>query len=143
MNPVGNTRYTPLQISPDDIKRALRTFPAGSSGGPDGLTPQHLTDLLLGDEEGKLLNALTNLTNLMLAGKFDTEIISIIYGGRLIDLSKKGGGVRPMAVGYTHQEIGGQMCKYARIERTQQTPSTEASWSGSDRRCRSCNPHNA
>ena len=54
---------------------------------------QYITNLIAGDDEGRLLNALTDLTNLMLAGKFDTEINTIIYGGRLITLSKKDGGV--------------------------------------------------
>ena len=77
----GNFRYTPLQISPDDVRKSQRTFPLGSSGVPDGLTPQHLIDLLAGDSDSRLLNALTDLTNLMLA---DSEINTIIYGGRLI-----------------------------------------------------------
>ena len=46
----GDTRYTPLQINSYNIKRALRTFPSGSSRGADGLTPQHLVDLLAGDD---------------------------------------------------------------------------------------------
>ena len=41
----------------------------------------------------------------MLDGKFDTEINSIIYGGRLIALSKKGGGMRPIAVDYTIRRL--------------------------------------
>ena len=39
IDPTGNLRYTPLEISPDDVRKSLRTFPLGSSGGPDGLTP--------------------------------------------------------------------------------------------------------
>ena len=70
IDPSGNTRFTPLQVSSDDVKRTLRTFPLGSSGGPDGLTPQHITDLLAGDTDGRFLNSLTELINLLLAGKF-------------------------------------------------------------------------
>ena len=40
-SPTGNLRFQPLQVSPDDVIKFLRTFPAGSSGGPDGLTAQH------------------------------------------------------------------------------------------------------
>ena len=64
----GNFRYTSLQINPDDVSKSLRTFPLGSSGVPDGLTPQHLIDVLAGDSDSRLLNALTDLTNVMLAG---------------------------------------------------------------------------
>ena len=41
----GNTRFTP---SSEEVIKNLKTFPAGSSGGPDGLTAQHLSDLLAG-----------------------------------------------------------------------------------------------
>ena len=39
--------------------------------------------------------------NLLLAGAFDKDVNTIIYGGRLIALSKKDGGIRPITVGYT------------------------------------------
>ena len=41
----------------------------------------------------------------MFAGKFDTDINSIINGGRLIAQSKKGVGVRPIVVGYTIRRL--------------------------------------
>ena len=53
IDPTGNLSYTPLQISPGDVRKSLRTFPLGSS---DGLTPQHLIDLLVGDSDSRLLN---------------------------------------------------------------------------------------
>ena len=38
--PFNDPRYTnALQVSEKDILLALRSFPAGSSGGPDGLRP--------------------------------------------------------------------------------------------------------
>ena len=45
-DPKGNLRFELLQDSADEVKKALQTFPLGSSGGPDGLTAQHLKDLL-------------------------------------------------------------------------------------------------
>jgi len=82
--------------------RALRTFPLGSSGGPDGITPQHIRDLLTGSTDDSLQQALVDFVNLMLAGTFDKEVNSIIFGGRLIiALSKKDGGIRPISVSYT------------------------------------------
>ena len=30
------------------VQAAIKTFPGGSAGGPDGLRPQHLKDLLIG-----------------------------------------------------------------------------------------------
>ena len=46
IDPSGNLRFSPLQVSPEDVKRALRTFPLGSSGEPDGLTHQRIIELL-------------------------------------------------------------------------------------------------
>ena len=62
-------------------------------------------DLLAGDSDSRLLNTLTDLINLILAGKFDLEINTIIYGGRLIALSKKDGRVRPIAVAYVLRRL--------------------------------------
>jgi len=41
----------------------------------------------------------------MLTGAFDQEIYSIVFGGRLIALSKKDGGIRPICVGYTLRRL--------------------------------------
>jgi len=60
----------------------------GSSGGPDGITLQHIRDLLAGSTDDSLQQALVDFLNLMLAGAFGQEISSIIFGGRLIALSK-------------------------------------------------------
>jgi len=71
------------------VIRALRTFPLGSSGGPDYITPQHTMDLLAGATDDNLQQALVDFVNLMLAGAFNKEANSIIFGGSLIALSKK------------------------------------------------------
>jgi len=36
----------------------------------------------------------------MLAGSFSEEVNAVIFGGRLIALAKKDGGIRPITVGY-------------------------------------------
>jgi len=41
----------------------------------------------------------------MLAGTFETEVCFIIFGGRLVALSKKDGGIRPISVGYTLRQL--------------------------------------
>ena len=45
------------------ILKEIRSFPAGSSGGPDGLTGQHLKDLLGEESDARFLEALTLVTN--------------------------------------------------------------------------------
>ena len=60
------------------------------------LTPQHIANLLAGATDDKLFFTLTDLVNLLLAGSLGKEINTIIYCGRLITLSDKDGGVRPI-----------------------------------------------
>src|SRR5207244_3098153 len=47
------------------------------------------------------LSALTALVNLLLQGKCSPEITRILFGARLLALTKRSGGIRPIAVGYT------------------------------------------
>ena len=50
----NNPRFEPLQVSSDDVVRALRSFPFGSAGGPDGLSPQHIANLVAGATDDSL-----------------------------------------------------------------------------------------
>ncbi|KAL0839893.1 hypothetical protein ABMA28_016516 [Loxostege sticticalis] len=91
-----------LIVTSNDIQAALFSFKKGSAGGLDGLTPQHLKDLVssdAGDAASSLLANLTSLVNLMLSGRVDERIIDILYGANLIALKKKDGGIRPIAIG--------------------------------------------
>ena len=61
---------------------------------------------MAGSTDDSLQQALVNFTNLMLSsGAFDEEVNSIVFDGRLIALSKKDGGIRPMSVGYTLRRL--------------------------------------
>ena len=100
------SRYPALQVSESEVLRAIRSFPAGSAGGPDGVRPQHVMDLVSCRESGSvLLTAITAFTNSMLDGKCHPEVAAILFGGNLIALQKKAGGIRPIAVGYTWRRI--------------------------------------
>ena len=107
-SPTENLGFQPLQVSPDDVRKCLRTFPAGSSGGPDGLTAQHLTDILNSAADDKRRTALTNFVNLLLVDELLIEVRQILYGGRLILLQKKDGGIRLIAVGYPLRRLTGK-----------------------------------
>ncbi|XP_061706794.1 uncharacterized protein LOC133517478 [Cydia pomonella] len=103
----------PLQVTKAAVLHAVLSFPAGSAGGLDGITPQHLKDLtgpLAGDAGETLLEELTALTNLMLAGKVCREVVPILYGANLIALKKKDGGIRPIAVGNTFRRLTSKIC---------------------------------
>ena len=96
-----------------DIKRAISSFKPGSSGGPDGLLPQHMKDMTadsLGETAFKLVDTLVEFYNkIVLCGKVPNEICSIFFGANLIALSKSDNGVRPIAMGFTFRRIAGKM----------------------------------
>jgi len=95
-----------LLVGESDVRKALQSFPAGSSGGPDGLRPQHVKDMVNCREAGtELLTALTAFVNMLLAGQCPRQIAPIFFGGRLIALDKKSGGIRPIAIGLTLRRL--------------------------------------
>ena len=60
----------PFQASEADVLKAIRSFPAGSSGGPDGVRPQHVADLVNCKEQGpNLLTSIAWLCKWLIGGK--------------------------------------------------------------------------
>ena len=97
-----------LTVSEEEVARAVRSFPNGSAGGPDGLRPQHLKDMIgpsAGVGGSLLLRALTSFINLTLAGQTPEPVRPLFFGANLVALEKKGGGVRPIAVGCTLRRL--------------------------------------
>src|SRR5208282_3222187 len=79
-----------IQVEEEDVMKAIRTFPAGSSGGPDGIRPQHILDLVSCRETGQeLLRSITGFVNILLEGKCNKDIMPILFVGQLIALEKK------------------------------------------------------
>ena len=127
--PAPTTLTAPLQATPQAVLAAITSFPHGSAGGPDGLRPQHLKDLLdgvrgnVGTVSGEggtsgsgpgptanpLLEAITDLVNLLLSGEVPQFVRASLFGGSITALAKKGGGVRPIAVGYTWRRLAGKV----------------------------------
>jgi len=101
-------------MSSDDVGRALRSFPLGSAGCPDGLSPQHIADLVAGATVDSLQQALMDWVNLLLAGAFDKDVNTIIYGRRW------NGGIRPITVGYTLRRLAAKCANNAVITRRSQ-----------------------
>ena len=96
-----------------EVKDAIRSFPNGSGGGPDGLLPQHIKDFTeesLGPQADKLLDTLVNFMNLIVfAGKIPTQACPVFFGAKLIALSKEDNGVRPIAVGWTLRRVAAKI----------------------------------
>ena len=51
------------------------------------------------------LSALTDFTNQVLAGRCPEAVAPVFFGGRLLALSKKTGGIRPIAIGFTLRRL--------------------------------------
>ena len=49
----------------------------------------------------ELLSAVISFINVLLGGSCNAKLASIIFGGRIIGLEKKGGGIGPIVIGYT------------------------------------------
>jgi len=98
--------FSAMSVTEREVSRAIRSFPAGSAAGPDGIRPQHLLDLITCKEAGQeLVAAITELVNLLLEGRCPPAVASILFGGRLFALEKKSGGVRPIVIGYTWRRL--------------------------------------
>ncbi|CAK1589334.1 unnamed protein product [Parnassius mnemosyne] len=110
------TSMQPLQISEKDTLEAIMSFSNGSAGGIDGITPQHLKDLVsasAGDAGGVLLKDITKLCNFMLSGNVNPNFIPFLYGARLCAFKKKDNGIRPIAVGSTFRRLTSKLaCRY-------------------------------
>ena len=102
-----------MLCSREDVKKAIRSFIPGSSGGPDGLLLQHLLDLTsedIGEPALRLMDALRDFFNkIIFLGKVPKEMCATIFGANLIALSKPCGGILPIAMGLTIRRLGGKI----------------------------------
>jgi hypothetical protein len=74
-----------IQVSNADVLSSIRTFPAGSSGGPDGIRVQHILDLInCLESESALLTSLNAFVNSLLDGKCSPNVTPILSGGQLM-----------------------------------------------------------
>lgn len=104
---------TPLSVSKHDVLMAVKSFNPGSAGGLDSLRPSHIQDMLshsAGNAGDLLLSSITSLCNLMLSGKVNQEVTPVLYGASLCALSKKDGGIRPIAVGNFFRRLVAKLC---------------------------------
>jgi len=93
-----------------EVTHAVKSFPAGSAGGLDGLRPQILKDLLAPNlGETGLLAAIGKLVDLMLRDDIPPSIIPNLFGASLTALKKKTGGIRPIAVGLVWRRLAAKV----------------------------------
>ena len=85
-DPKLSDQFAPLQISEWSIVDAISSLPADSAAGPDGVTPQHLKDLISVGADCSLIRQLSELVNRMLEGSLPIQFNEIIYSANLIAL---------------------------------------------------------
>ena len=109
------TGLPPITVSEEEIIRAIRSFPNDSAGGPDGLRPQHLKDMTGPINNGgaqALISALSRFVTMVLQGKVPISIRPFFFGASLTALTKKDGGIRPIAVGCTLRRLAAKIAGF-------------------------------
>lgn len=89
--------------------RAITSFPPGSAGGPSGLRPSHLSECCRKQGQGApLAQALGQFARTALFHAFPAAMREVLCASSLIPLTKKDGGLRPIAVGDTIRRVVGK-----------------------------------
>lgn len=99
-------------FSEADVLAAIRSFPASSSGGVDGLRPGHLRDLVAKQtaEAGRrLLTSITALCRRFAHGDLPLPARDMFFSASLTALKKKDGGIRPIAVGNVFRRLASKL----------------------------------
>ena len=113
-SPPQPEEFVPLPaITEEEVFSAIRSFPRGSAGGPDGIRPQHLLDLTSSSAElgGRiLLRALTAFSNLILQGDVPQSVKPVFFGATLIPLREEGGGDTSDRGRADTPSSGGEVC---------------------------------
>lgn len=97
-----------LQVDEKDVEKSIMSFGSGSAAGTDGFYPQYFKDFIsvsAMDARKDSLTIITELSNFMLRGKVNDEITQYLYGASLCALTKKDGGIRPIAVGLSIRRL--------------------------------------
>lgn len=105
--PSHQTIQSPIIVTACNVMKAIQSFPNGSFGGPDGLRPQHLKDLIFssaGLGSSVLMESLTAFVNFVIRGDVPIAAQSL-HGASLVAFAKMDGGVRPIAVACTLRRL--------------------------------------
>jgi len=96
---------TTLTVTSDQVLEAIKSFPSGSSGGPDGLRPQHLKDMTNHQIGEDMINSLTDFVNFVLSGKIPDWVRPFFFGASLFAFKNNDEGIRPIAVGLSLRRL--------------------------------------
>jgi hypothetical protein len=94
----------PFVITPQQASSALSSFQTGTAPGPSSMRASHFKNAIFDAAPARreqCLNTMTQVLNLLAAGKVPKEVAPFICGANLFAAHKKDGGHRPIAVGET------------------------------------------
>ena len=92
----------PVKINEAEVVKALRSFPTGTAPGPSALRANHLKEAVFcpsPDRAYTTLQVLSRVINLLCSGQVPSDVVPHLCGAILFACKKKGGGLRPIAVG--------------------------------------------
>ena len=98
----------------------LKSFPKGSAPGLDGFRAEHLIDALHSFQNNDMADLLTDLLNVIIAGKVHPEVRKWLGGGKLCAIDKKDGGIRPICMGSVLYGVDAMLMFYDRTIRSQE-----------------------
>ena len=93
----------------EEVAHCLRRFPPGSSGGYSGLMPAHLNTNRSSANHLRVLQQVARIASDFAWGRLNPDASAALAAARLIPIGKKGGGVRPIAVGELIRRIAGKL----------------------------------
>ena len=114
--PMASPSPPPVQVTDDEVLRALRSFPSDSAPGPSLLSASHLKEAVFCRSAGRgsrALQAIAATVNLLSTGKVPPVVIPHLCGATLLASCKKGGGHRPIAVGEVLRRLTSKCLSWA------------------------------
>jgi len=114
--PLGPPARTDVpDIAAADVVAAVRSFRRGSAAGPSGLRGDHLREALSSAHGDEVAAHLAQVVQLLARGDAPLEVAPHIAGAALHALPKRGGDVRPIAVGETLRRLASKcLCQAVR-----------------------------
>ena len=107
-SPFPSPPAPPVQVSGEDVVRALHSFPLGSAPSLSSLRASHLLEAVScssSDRSSSALQGLVRVVNLLSRGCVAPSVLPHLCGATLLACKKKAGGLRPIAVGEVLQRL--------------------------------------
>eukprot|EP00171_Calliarthron_tuberculosum_P010506 IDg10506t1 len=99
-------------FTPSEVRAAVESFPKAAGAGGSGLSAAHILEMVrtpCNKKEYGFLAALTRLCNKLAAGQAPPGMAQWVAAVPVIPLRKRGGSVRPIAIGETVRRLVGKL----------------------------------